>query len=555
MKEILRLKKPNCKNCYKCIRHCPVKAIRFTAGQANVIENECILCGQCYDNCPQNAKEIVSQMEKVRVMLSTGEVYASVAPSFAAEFPGVGIDALEDALKQLGFAGAEETAIGAKIVKTEYERILREEKPDVLLSSCCSSVNLLMRKHYPDTLYALAPVVTPMQAHCAELRRKHPDAKVVFIGPCIAKKEEAAETGCADAVLSFEEVIDWMLEKGVQLRPRPDERAGGKTRLFPTAGGILDTMEKLPEYTYLAIDGLDKCKAVLEEIRASKLHRCFIEMSACPGSCIGGPLMGDFRMSLAQNTAQIIQYAAEKDFIVPQPGKAECHQSYPPIQLDAGQPSEKEIQDMLVRMGKTDPAMRLNCGSCGYNSCREKAIAVIQGKAEMSMCLPYMMEKAEGLSDAVVVNSPNGILVLNDELEIQKINPVACRMLLVRDERDVLGEQVIRLMDPNLFRKVRDKGRPLKEEHIYLAEYDRYVDRIILYKKDLRLFICTMRDVTADVLDQEKKMETRQQAVEMADDVARRQLKIVQDIAFLLGETAADTLTAIERLKETISDE
>ena len=188
MKEILRLKKPNCKNCYKCIRHCPVKAIRFTAGQANVIENECILCGQCYDNCPQNAKEIVSQMEKVRVMLSTGEVYASVAPSFAAEFPGVGIDALEDALKQLGFAGAEETAIGAKIVKTEYERILREEKPDVLLSSCCSSVNLLMRKHYPDTLYALAPVITPMQAHCAELRRKHPDAKVVFIGPCIAKK-------------------------------------------------------------------------------------------------------------------------------------------------------------------------------------------------------------------------------------------------------------------------------------------------------------------------------------------------------------------------------
>lgn len=260
-------------------------------------------------------------------------------------------------------------------------------------------------------------------------------------------------------------------------------------------------------------------------------------------------------MSLAQNTAQIIQYAAEKDFIVPQPGKAECHQSYPPIQLDAGQPSEKEIQDMLVRMGKTDPAMRLNCGSCGYNSCREKAIAVIQGKAEMSMCLPYMMEKAEGLSDAVVVNSPNGILVLNDELEIQKINPVACRMLLVRDERDVLGEQVIRLMDPNLFRKVRDKGRPLKEEHIYLAEYDRYVDRIILYKKDLHLFICTLRDVTADVMAQEKKMETRQQAVEMADDVARRQLKIVQDIAFLLGETAADTLTAIERLKETISDE
>ena len=97
-------------------------------------------------------------------MLAASPVYVSVAPSFAAAFPGIGIDALEKAIQKLGFRAAEETAVGAAMVKTEYERILREEKPDILLSSCCTSVNLLMTKHYPDLLFALAPVLSPAQA-------------------------------------------------------------------------------------------------------------------------------------------------------------------------------------------------------------------------------------------------------------------------------------------------------------------------------------------------------------------------------------------------------
>ena len=202
MKEILRLKKSNCKNCYKCIRHCPVKAIRFSAGQAHVVGEECVLCGQCFAICPQNAKQISCDMEKVRVLLMTSPVYVSIAPSFAAAFPGVGIDALREAIMKLGFRGVEETAIGATIVKREYERILREEKPDILVSSCCTSVNLLMRKHYPDTLFCLAPVLSPLQAHCVEIKRRHSDAKTVFIGPCIAKKQETEEGDLIDAVLS-----------------------------------------------------------------------------------------------------------------------------------------------------------------------------------------------------------------------------------------------------------------------------------------------------------------------------------------------------------------
>lgn len=555
MEEILRLKKSNCKNCHKCIRYCPVKAIRFSAGQAHVVENECILCGQCFSVCPQDAKLIASDTEKVRVMLSSESVYASIAPSFVASFPGVGIDALERALIELGFRGAEETAVGAAIVTKEYERILREEKPNVLISSCCTSVNLLMQKHYPDTLFALAPVMTPAQAHGAYIKRRYPGAKVVFIGPCIAKKQEAVDSDQLDAVLSFEELHQWLQEKGIAPEPSVDTRPGGKTRLFPTAGGVLSSMEKDPDYTYLAVDGIKKCAAVLEEIRSGALHRCFIELSACQGSCAGGPLMGRPAAGPAQNASHILRYSTPGEFCVEKSEECAYRHDYEPIERLAKQPSQQLIEQMLTRMGKQDPETRLNCGSCGYNSCQEKAVAIIQGKADLSMCLPYMMEKAQGFSDAVVNNSPNAILVLNEDLEVQKINPVACRLFRVRSEKDVLGEAVDRLMDDTVFRKVQQTRRNRTNEREYLAEYGCYVDRTILFNSDSHLFICMMRDVTDEVERLEKKMETRLQAVEIADGVAKKQLKIVQDIASLLGETAADTLIAIDRLKETISDD
>jgi len=552
---ILRLKKSNCKNCYKCIRYCPVKAIRFSAGQAHVVENECILCGQCFAVCPQNAKLISSDVEKVQVMLQVFPVYVSLAPSFAAAFPGIGITAMEKALKALGFAGVEETAVGAQIVKTEYERILQEERPNVLISSCCTSVNLLIRKHYPDTLFALAPVVTPLEAHCRLIKRNHPQARTVFIGPCIAKKQEAIESDSIDAVLSFEELADLLAMNNIALEPTADEGTGGRTRLFPTTGGILATMEKLPEYTYISVDGAENCARVLEEIRLGHLHHCFIELSVCAGSCANGPLLGKHTHTPALNTAHIYQYAKEGAFPIRQPDKADNAYEYTAIPHALRMPTDSEIDQMLVQMGKKNPEDRLNCGSCGYNTCREKAIAIIQGKGEQSMCLPYMMKKAEGFSDTVVNNSPNGILVLNENLEVQKINPEACRLMHVRSEKDVLGENVIRLLDPEPFHRVRSLRNPLLTETVYLAEYRCHVDRTILYNPEYRLYICIMRDVTDQAYQQEKKMEMRMHAVNIANDVAKKQMKIVQDIASLLGETAADTLIAIDRLKETISDD
>ena len=192
MSDCLTLKKSNCKNCYKCIRHCPVKSIRFSGNQAHIISNECILCGQCFVVCPQNAKQIVDETEKAKVLIQSRDpVYVSIAPSFIANYNGVGIDAMRKALKQLGFADAEETAVGASIVKTEYEKMIEDGTADIIISSCCHSINLLIQKFFPAELPYLADVLSPMQAHCADLKRRYPNAKTVFMRPCVSKKDEA----------------------------------------------------------------------------------------------------------------------------------------------------------------------------------------------------------------------------------------------------------------------------------------------------------------------------------------------------------------------------
>ena len=218
-----KLKKSNCKNCDKCIRHCPVKSIKFANHQANIVDDECILCGQCFVNCPQNAKEIRSDTEAARALIASGApVYVSLAPSFVANYPGVGIRSMEKALQKLGFTAVEETAIGATLVKREYERLVREGEQEVIISSCCHSVNLMIQKYYPEALPYLAKVDSPMLAHCRLIKEQHPGAKTVFIGPCISKKAEA-ETydGIVDCVLTFEELTEWMA--GEQVVPAQEQ--------------------------------------------------------------------------------------------------------------------------------------------------------------------------------------------------------------------------------------------------------------------------------------------------------------------------------------------
>ena len=556
--DCLTLKKSNCKNCYKCIRHCPVKSIRFSGNQAYIIGNECILCGQCFVVCPQDAKQIVDETEKVKVLLHGEEpVYVSLAPSFIANYRGVGIEAMEAALKQLGFAGVEETAVGATIVKKEYERMVDEETRDVIITSCCHSINLLIQKYFPQELPFLADVLSPMQAHCQDIKRRYPGAKTVFIGPCVSKKDEAQHyEGLVDAVLTFDELTAWLKAEHIELQQEMDANEESRARFFPITGGILKSLTRTnPHYTYMAVDGTENCMAALRDIESGKVHRCFIEMSACTGSCVGGPVMEKFHRSPVQDYAAVAGYAGERDFPVEQPGETVLRKDFVSIERQLPIPTEEEIRDVLRQMGKMKPSQELNCGSCGYDTCREKAIAVCQGKAEISMCLPFMKDKAESFSDTIVRNTPNGLIVLNEKLEVQQINKAAQKILNIRYASDILGDQVVRIMEPGDFLSVLSTGKAIHNQRTYLAEYDKYVEETIVYDREYRLLVCILRDVTEEESQREKKENISRQTVEIADRVVDKQMRIVQEIASLLGETAAETKIALSKLKESIQDE
>lgn len=558
MNEYLRLKKSNCKNCYKCIRQCPVKSIKFQDNQAHIVEDECILCGQCFVVCPQNAKEIRNDTDAVKKLISTGRpVYASVAPSFVANYPGMSIAGMEKALKRLGFAGAEETAVGATSVKTMYDRMCESGEQDVIISSCCHTVNLIIRKYYPQALSCLAPVLSPMQAHCKSLRERHEGCAAVFIGPCISKKDEAAQyPGIVDYALTFEELTEWLGSAGITLQPEPDAIEGGKARLFPVTGGILRSMElDAKDYSYITVDGIDNCIRALKDICEGNMSKCFIEMSACAGSCIGGPAMDKPGRNYVRGTAAVNEYAPECDFDIPEPDKAALAKEHSFIGAHKAMPGSKAIEEILRQTGKTKPEDELNCGCCGYNTCRDKAIAVLNGKAEISMCLPYLKEKAENFSDKIIKNTPNAIIVLNEALEVQQINAAGCALLNLSGADAILGGQVVRVLDPLPFLEVMETGRAIRGKRVYLAEYKRYVEQTIIYDKSYHIIMAIMRDITEEENARERKESMSRSTIEITDKVVEKQMRVVQEIASLLGETTAETKIALTKLKESLSDE
>lgn len=251
----------------------------------------------------------------------------------------------------------------------------------------------------------------------------------------------------------------------------------------------------------------------------------------------------------------VSKYAGSRDFEVAQPDFAAIRKEFDIIERRSPMPTESEINSVLRQMGKFKPSQELNCGSCGYNTCREKAIAVCQGKAEISMCLPFLKERAESFSDTIVKNTPNGIIVLNEQLEVQEINDSAREIMNIRSASDILGDQVVRILDPKVFMDVLKTGRPVRNEKVYLAEYKRYVERTVVYDRDSRMLVGIMRDVTDEEYEHERKENITRETIDVADKVVDKQMRIVQEIASLLGETAAETKIALTKLKESITDE
>jgi len=309
-------------------------------------------------------------------------------------------------------------------------------------------------------------------------------------------------------------------------------------------------------YTYMALDGVENCMNALRDIESGRIHKCFIEMSACVGSCIGGPVMEKYHgSSTTRDYITVANYAGQKDFTVEQPDYITLRKRLERIEHKLSMPSDTEIANVLRQMGKYKLSDELNCGSCGYNTCREKAIAICQGKAEISMCLPYLKDKAESFSDTIVKNTPNGLIVLNEDLEVQQINESARKIMNIRSSMDILGEHVVRILDPADFLDVKETGRDMHGKRVYLAEYKRYIEQSVVYDRDSRLLIGIMRDVTDEENQRKKKENISRQTVEVADKVVDKQMRIVQEIASLLGETAAETKIALAKLKESITNE
>lgn len=561
---IIQFQKANCKNCYKCIRTCPVKSIAFKNEQAEITEKECILCGHCFLACPQNAKQINSDLDKVKGYIKNGErVYASVAPSFASSYPEATFPTISAALKKLGFAGVEETSIGAAQVSRNFGELMKKHEMDNIITTCCPTVVLLVEKYYPDLIKYLAPVAAPMTAHGKMMKEVYGNRiKTVFIGPCISKMHEAADvtnSGAINAVLMFDELLTWIAQEQINLTEQDAEVREQKAtinRLYPVPGGIIQTIDKdvRKSYKCIAIDGLDRCMEILDSMRDEKITNYFLEMNACAGSCLGGP--GLKKVSYLHSKDATIQYVKTRtacEMPLTEDVKIPLHQRYNDRSIVGAVPSDEEIQQIFNRMGKTTEDKILNCGGCGYSTCRDKAIAVIKGKADIKMCLPYMREKAESISNVVMDNTPNAIIILDNEFNLLEFNTMAGDLFKL-NEKNYIGRPISMIIDCDDMEEVQHTGENIYDRKVFYEDLDITVKQSTIFIKENSIYLLLIKNISENETQQKRMNEMREETIGVAQEVINKQMRVAQEIASLLGETTAETKLALTNLKKYIQE-
>lgn len=550
-----------CRDCYKCLRECPVKAIKFVDHEARIITDRCILCGKCTVVCPQNAKRVHSEIGDVEALLASGKpVIASVAPSFVSAFGVKDFAVMGIALGKLGFKMAEETAVGANIVTAEYEKLLETGEYKNFITSACPAINRMIQLYYPKALKYLAPVASPMVAHAKLLKKRYPEAEIVFIGPCIAKKREGRESGLISAVLTFTELKTLFDEKGIDLNAIAaipvNEDIKNRSKYYPISRGIIKSFNRLPQnYEYVAVDGVKRSFDVLEDI--DKLEGMFIEINCCEYACINGPATIKNQGSLKANEdvrryAQDSLKGGEPGYIDPM--GVDYAEGHPRISLGNVVPSERDIRAVLAKTGKFKPEDELNCGACGYPTCREKAIAVLNGNADLDMCIPYMRKRAESMSYEIIQNSPNGIIMMDYDLKISESNSLARKLLGINLD-DPKGTYLYESINAAEFFQAVSGGKDVHKQKIYIEESKRYVDMNIILLPEHKTLFAVLKDVT-DAVEYSKELdEVREKTLETTDAVIKKQMRVAQEIASLLGETTAETKVALLKLKNTLAGE
>lgn len=560
---ILRLNVDDCQNCYKCIRECPLKAIEFKEMRSKIIEDECVLCGHCMEICPRGAKYYSTHVDRVKALVKSDKpVYVSIAPSYVGWYPDKSFAAVNAALKKLGFTKAEETAIGAAQVTHEYEKLMEAGEMKTIIATACTSAVMLIERHFPLLIKNLAPVSSPMMAHARLMRESYGDIKVVFIGPCISKIYEAQDPlagGLINEVLTFEDLDMWLKSEGVSIGEEDGETTGVKepvSRLYPKQEGIIRTIgDNFHGYTPISVDGMDRCIDVFSRVLAKNDEdRLFIEANICAGACIGGPVMRMHRKSILVSTARLKKEAVDIDK-TPSPS-AEHSFTHPRVfanrAAEQQMPTEQELTEILARFGKTSPDKELNCGSCGYGTCRQKAIAVFQGKADVSMCLPYLREQAENMSSIIIENSPNGIMTFDEDMNVTQINPKA-ELLFGVKQSEIMGNMIPALYGETAFDMARETGFA-GEKKCNGADESVSVELSVVYLKDNRMFVAFAKDISEQEQNKNELETLRLSTVDVAQNVIDKQMRVAQEIASLLGETTAETKVALTKLKKTIQD-
>lgn len=560
MLRYLEFKEAKCKNCYKCLKNCPVKAIKIEDNQARVIEDRCILCGKCTLICPQNAKKVHSELDDVKKLLKNNKVIASIAPSFISNFNINDFETMNVALKEAGFIFAEETARGAKIVTQKYEELLKTKKFKNFITSCCPAVNNLISIYYPDALKYLAPVDSPIIAHAKLLKKENPDCKIVFIGPCIAKKRECKESGLVDAVLTFEELLKLFEEKNIKFREESEDSKASwnRARFYPISRGVIKSFDKLnSNYEFIAIDGVKNCIETLEKI--NELDHVFLELNACEHACVNGPC------SLNKADSSIIANSKVRNYVRSNikvskeakdiPENIDVSYEHKKRPMNAIEPTEEQIKEVLAKTGKYSKEDELNCGACGYSSCREKAWAVVNGYADVEMCLPYMRERAENMSNEIIQNSPNGIVVVDQSFNITEINAKAKSLLGINKFRPKESCILDYIKDNADFIEALTKDKNIYSKKIKIDATNSYVELSITHIEKQNVMFAILKDITEKVCYNQKLSEMKLETIATTDDVIKKQMRVAQEIASLLGETTAETKVALVKLKKMLNED
>lgn len=568
---IIDFKATKCRHCYKCVRNCEVKAIMVKDGRAEIMPENCILCGRCLQICPQSAKTLVSDLSLVKGMVEAGEkVVISIAPSYMGLLKYHTIGQVRCALMRLGFTDVRETAEGAALVTAEYAKLLSEGTRENIISTCCPSVNALIEKYYPQLIPYLAPVVSPMIAHGRMIKQQMgSDTRVVFLGPCIAKKQEALDprhADCIDAVLNFNDISRWLNEEDILIEDcedTPFERMDPRVnRLYPVTNGVISsvvaTQSKQDRYRKFYVHGESNCIDLCQSMVRGEITGCFIEMNMCSGGCIKGPTVHDrsisrFKVKLdmeeqigrepvpEQETAPVLEAVSlNKVFFDRTP--------HEPV------PSEAEIRQILAKTGKMRPDDELNCGACGYPTCREKAIAVYQKKAELDMCIPFMYEKSKSFANLVMETSPNVVMIVDQDMKLLEYSAVG-EKYFGKTRTEALQMYLYEFIDPSDFQWVFDTHQNIHGKKVHYPEFKLDTLQNIVYIPEQNVVLATFIDITKEEeqarLEYERKLDT----IDLAQKVIHKQMMVAQEIAGLLGETTAETKTTLTKLCKSLLED